>query len=58
VVLRLEVLGEGVAEDTSEDELDKHMEACYEQRVWECKAVGGEHPFIVDREQRGKEKPG
>jgi len=45
------------SEDTSKDELDEHMKGRDKERVGEGETVGGEHPFIVDREQRGKEKP-
>ena len=56
-MLGLEVPRERVPEDAGEDELDEHVDGCDEERVGECEAVGGEHPFVVDREQRCKEEP-
>jgi hypothetical protein len=48
VELRLEVSREGITEDTSENELDEHVEGCNEERVGKGESIGGEHPFVVD----------
>ena len=57
VTLGLELRRERITKETGEDELDEHMEGCDEERIGKREAVGREHPFVVDREQRGKQEP-
>ena len=53
----LEMRRERETEDAGKDKLDEHMNGGDKERIGERESVGGEHPFIVNREERGKEEP-
>lgn len=48
---------ESKEDERSESELDDHMEASGEEGEVEVEVVGGEHPFVVDRNEQGEEVP-
>lgn len=50
-------VGECKEDEGGEGELDDHMEASGEEGEVEVEVLGGEHPFVVDRDEQGEEVP-
>lgn len=50
-------MGECKEDERGKSKLDDHMEAGSEEGEVEIKVFGGEHPFVVDRDEQGEEVP-
>lgn len=50
-------MGECKEDEGGKSELDEHMEASGEEGEVEIEVLGGEHPFVVDRDEQGEEVP-